>query len=578
LKGKGIADHGIEDDNSLKVSLAILLAGVVVSMVILAWIPPISRDALIHHLALPKLYLEHGGVYEIPFMEFSYYPMNLDLLFLIPLYFGLDIVPKFLHMAFAFLTAWMIFRYLKPRIGPIFGLFGVVFFLSLPIVLRLSTTAYVDMGLVFFTTASLLWLLKWFRNPFTSKALIISGIFCGLALGTKYNGLVTLLGLTCTIPLFYRKYVPGENIRPLSTLRYAVLFASIAFILFLPWLTKNFVWTGNPIYPLFDQYFSSERQVGKGAVSFLAFRAYLYNETWWDLALLPVRIFFQGQDGSPQYFDGRLSPFLLFLPILAFILPMDDDEAFKQDKRIFLLFALFFFAFTFFSGRLRIRYISPMIPPLIVLSSLGLKTLTDRIGRLEWVRRRRLGSAFAFLMIVAVLIPNSIYAIERFRILKPWGYISGRQSRDAYIEAHRPEYASFQYINRYLPLQTKILFMFMGNRGYYCDRPYFFDMKGNRSILGQIVRDAETPDEIRTALQRRGVTHLLLNHKIFYRWLTESFDERNLLLVDRFFRRHTPLVFSKHGYRLYALLDNETGLEYREDRRSGNFFDDHGDE
>ena len=34
--------------------------------------PPISRDALIHHLAVPKLWLNHGGFYEIPWAEYSY--------------------------------------------------------------------------------------------------------------------------------------------------------------------------------------------------------------------------------------------------------------------------------------------------------------------------------------------------------------------------------------------------------------------------------------------------------------------------------------------------------------------------
>ncbi|MBU4000909.1 MAG: hypothetical protein KKB94_01180, partial [Proteobacteria bacterium] len=28
--------------------------------------PPISRDGMIHHLAIPKLWLRHGGFYEIP--------------------------------------------------------------------------------------------------------------------------------------------------------------------------------------------------------------------------------------------------------------------------------------------------------------------------------------------------------------------------------------------------------------------------------------------------------------------------------------------------------------------------------
>ena len=37
--------------------------------IILNLTPPISRDALIHHLAVPKLWLKHGRIYEIPWAE-----------------------------------------------------------------------------------------------------------------------------------------------------------------------------------------------------------------------------------------------------------------------------------------------------------------------------------------------------------------------------------------------------------------------------------------------------------------------------------------------------------------------------
>jgi len=46
--------------------LPALLLVVVISIILLASVPPVSRDALTHHLFVPRLYLEHGGIYEIP--------------------------------------------------------------------------------------------------------------------------------------------------------------------------------------------------------------------------------------------------------------------------------------------------------------------------------------------------------------------------------------------------------------------------------------------------------------------------------------------------------------------------------
>ena len=110
--------------------LILFISILIIAVGILCWVPPVSRDALTHHLAVPKLYMEHGGIHEIPSIPASYNPMNLDLLYLIPLYFGNDIIPKFIHLSFALLTAWLIFGYLKRRLNSVYALLGVIFFLS----------------------------------------------------------------------------------------------------------------------------------------------------------------------------------------------------------------------------------------------------------------------------------------------------------------------------------------------------------------------------------------------------------------------------------------------------------------
>ena len=123
--------------------------------------PPISRDALIHHLAVPKLWINHGGFYEIPWADYAYYPMNIDLFYVICLYFKNDIAPKFIHLAFGIGTGLLVYFYLKNRFGRNWGLLGIVIFITTPIVIWLSTTAYVDLGMTFFTTGSVMAFIKW---------------------------------------------------------------------------------------------------------------------------------------------------------------------------------------------------------------------------------------------------------------------------------------------------------------------------------------------------------------------------------------------------------------------------------
>jgi len=135
---------------SISLGIVLSIAALIVAVLLLSSVPPVSRDALTHHLAVPKLYLQHGNLLELPQIVFSYYPMNLDLLYMLPLYWGNDILPKYIHFLFALLTAALIYRYLKKYLPLQYSWLGVLLFLSIPVIIKLSITVYVDLGLIFF--------------------------------------------------------------------------------------------------------------------------------------------------------------------------------------------------------------------------------------------------------------------------------------------------------------------------------------------------------------------------------------------------------------------------------------------
>jgi len=530
----------------------IVLSGLVFllicSIIALACVPPVSRDALTHHLAVPKLYLKYGGIYEIPFMPFSYSPMNLDLLYFIPLYFGNDIIPKFIHFIFALLAAWLIFDYLRRRTDIIYALTGVLFFLSIPIIVKLSITVYVDLGLIFFSTASLLLLLRWIEHGFPLKFLILSASFCGLALGTKYNGLLTLFLLTLFVPFLYSRYPQGTKPGFLKAAGYGILFLFVALLLFSPWMIRNYLWTNNPLFPLYDHWFNPQNASNGQTVGLFTFRSLVYHESWWQMALLPVRIFFQGQDGNPQYFDGRLNPFLLLLPFFAFYRMRRDPEVLRNEKKIMLVFAVLFFVFGFFSSTLRIRYISPIIPPLVILSMFGIKKMALTISESCSGTLKHIAMVITFLLVSFSLCMNGSYIVNQFRYVSPFSYLKGTVTRDQYIERYRPEYPTMRYINDNLPEEARILFIHLGNRGYYCDRAYVFDMNRNRSTLHQLVKMSDKPEGIVGGLKEMGVTHLLVNYDILDRWVKDTFTIQEQELLRGFLERHVKLLYFNWGY------------------------------
>ena len=533
-----------------------LLGVLILSIVILSCVPPVSKDALVHHLAVPRLFLKHGGLYEIPSMDFSYYPMNLDLLYMIPLFLGQDIIAKFVHFSFALLTALIIFLYLKDRLNITYGILGVVLFLSIPIIVKLSMTVYVDLGVIFFSTASILFLFRWMKNKFRVGPLVLSAVSCGLAMGTKYNGLITFLLTAFLVPFIYARYsIKGQN-GLFRALGYATLFSLLALTVFSPWMIRNYRWKGNPIYPLYQSWFNSQKassnqitapkvkelQMDRG---FFTYRKVIYKEKWWEMALLPIRIFFQGKDGDPQFLDGKLNPFLLIFPFFAFFRNREGPEQVGREKMILFAFALFFFLFAFFSRDLRIRYVSPMIPPLVLLSIFGVKNLQGTVSRFKSKTVRLFGVSAIILSVIFMMTINADYIRYQFLETQPFQYITGKLSRDEYISKHRREYPAIQYINNHLPEDALILFVFLGKRGYYCDRSYIVS---GESKIRRLVQQAATPEEILMAFRRQGLTHLLIYDPIFTKWINGNFDEKRKNMIKELFIKYIKTLYHENGF------------------------------
>jgi 4-amino-4-deoxy-L-arabinose transferase-like glycosyltransferase len=572
-------------ESYVKTILIVLTAALISAVVILSWVPPVSRDALTHHLAVPRLYLQHGGIYEIPPIVFSYYPMNLDLLYIIPLYFGNDIVPKLIHFLFALLTAGLIYRYLKKRIDVVWACLGAFFFLSLPVIVKLSITVYVDLGLVFFSTGAIMGLIEWIESRFQLRFLIISAVSCGLALGTKYNGLVVLFILTVFVPLVYisksrgtvdaKDNVPGKGPAKvqLKALGFGAIFCAVALLLFSPWMVRNYVWKGNPVYPLYKNVFetaksdANDETPDESSVNIqeedrslksktaaarwgpFALRKVIYKESWWEIALIPVRIFFQGRDDDPKHFDGKLNPFLFLLPFFAFWRFSSDPPVLRTEKKVFVFFAVLFVLYAFSQTDMRIRYIAPVIPPLVVLSTFGLHRILESNSSRMLNLRGRLLTCGTLLLAVFMLSLNAFYIVDQFHHIRPFGYITGEMNRDAYIAKYRPEYTTIQYVNRNLSEKARILGLFLGNRRYYSDRDMIF---GN-NLFHRSVKAASSADLIVADMQRNGITHLLIRYDLFKRWAGVQFDDAEKKILKDFFENHLVQLFSQSGYGLFQV-------------------------
>ena len=548
------------DSRAATFLLYITIFGFVITEVLLNLTPPISRDALIHHLAIPKLWLVHGGFYEIPWADFSYFPMNIDLLYLIPLHFKNDIVPKFIHCAFGLGTGLLVYNCIKNKLGKNWGLLSLLIFFSTPVIVHLSTTAYVDLGMTFFTTASILAFVRWRdENYYDTKWFVLSAVCMGLAAGAKYNALIAWLFLNLMIVFCYSR----DTKNGLGALKSGVIFFAIALLVVSPWYIKNYILTGNPIYPLFDQVFRFLHHAGENGTGIVAAadsgwasnifqrREIVFGESFLETLFIPVRMFFQGKDASAQYFDGVLNPILIIMLPFAFL-----NKELNRDKVFFLLFSVFFLFMAYFLTVVRVRYILPVIPFLAILSVIGIKNVIDWAEKKSGIIRH--AGLFGIPAIVIMLISfNFLYVKNYFNSIQPVKYILNQETRDEFLARHVRSYPAVKYINENLPDDARIFLMFLGGRGYYLDHPYYYEKSFGMNTINGMVKASVDKQNFQAYLQSLGCTHVLMRIDLFNKYLNNNFPEKTIVHFLNLVKEYWNPIYGLNGYAVYKLSLNE---------------------
>ena len=290
--------------------------------------------------------------------------MLLDMLYAPWLVWGYDWAPKLVHALFGYLTGLLIYAYLARRMNSVYGLLGFLFWISTPSVLRSSLWGYVELAIVFFTTAAVLCLLRWREDGQHASWLVLAGLAAGFACATNPDGWVACLLIFLLLAWQFARAPKRRFSTMISEL---ALFAVAVALPGLPWLAKNLYQTGNPFFPLLSGLFGANGAAARApgldfSLAVFTKRELLFGKNGWDTMALPLRLFFSGTDDKPQYFAGVLSPLLILL------LPWAFKGKWFEEKRWFLVFAILYLACFLLLLDLPARSVLLIVPPLVILA------------------------------------------------------------------------------------------------------------------------------------------------------------------------------------------------------------------
>lgn len=485
----GLKTLSIKPDSAIEWAAAVLTAAGLFACLLLTLAPETGKDALIYHLAVPKLFLKHEGFYFIPGNIFSNYPLLNEMLFTAGLFLRGEIVAKGMHFIALLFVMLGIRRFSRLKtIDSSYPWLSMLIFLSIPSVFLTAPMAYIDLFFTYYAIGALLAYLQWV-NQNERAWLVLCGLFSGLALASKYNGLfLPFLGCLGILWVSHHKREHGRE-----ALYNLLLYAAVTVAAGLPFYVKNAILSGNPLYPFFYSVFGGPGWDPRQAQLYDQFVWRLgMGREWIDYLLLPWNLSFRAAMDSLN-FDGLIGP--VFILTLPFLFAAGNIPA---NIRIILIYTASLFVFWTFSAQ-QVRYLFPIFPLFSVLTG--------------WILARARMRNLLFIPLIVLTAGSIVY--NGFSIAKylhhtrPLGAAIGFEDRESYLGRRIPSYAMFSYINQALPGEAKIFFVYMKNWGFLCDREYYSDSMFESYTLQKILSQSSSPEDVHRTFKSRGFSHLL---------------------------------------------------------------------
>ncbi len=220
-----------------------LIAGAVLLPVALNCLtPPYKSDEVRYHLPYALHFVEQGRIAPDLYLRYPFHTLNVNLLYAAALIFGDDVTPHFIHLLLGCFAGLALYVLAAPKCGRIIAFCTVLLFFVTPIFRKWAPSAFIDLGLAAFVTATIACL---DRARGRSALAVCAGVAFGAALGTKYLALALF-----PLMVAWAAYRTRDG-------RQTARFAAVAVLVGAPWYIYNLIWTGNPISPFAGEWFGA---------------------------------------------------------------------------------------------------------------------------------------------------------------------------------------------------------------------------------------------------------------------------------------------------------------------------------
>ena len=270
------------------------------------------------------------------------------------------------------------------------------------------------------------------------------------------------------------------------------------FIVISPWLIKNFILTGNPVYPFLYKYIPSKNiHAEKIAHQMREFKEYT-KRTVKEFLVQPWTLTFS----SPNNNSYMGTTFLFLLP--GFLVLLFKWGRASPIVKVLLGIVVLGSVFWTFKTQI-IRYYIPIFSCLVILSAYILSLVDLQAKRIGYLIR---GVVLFFLFWGAVITMNiMIYRWD------PVGVSLGLENKSTYLNRKlMNSYTSHAEIINQLPLASKVLLV-GETRSFYFEKPVTAATVFDYDYFLKYIIESKHSEEVWEKLSQAGYTHIYFHFK-----------------------------------------------------------------